>query len=60
METIWCSEFERLQSLVAGSGGSVVIESARPVGQFPLKVVADPGALPAGDEDAVSRYRARQ
>jgi hypothetical protein len=31
METIWCGEFERLQSLVAKSGGSLSIESARPV-----------------------------
>jgi hypothetical protein len=29
METIWCSEFERLQSLIAKSGGSLSIESAR-------------------------------
>ncbi|MHC2255745.1 hypothetical protein ACVILK_005437 [Bradyrhizobium embrapense] len=38
METIWCGEFERLQSLVAQAGGNVSIESARPAGQFPLKV----------------------
>jgi len=43
METIWCGEFERLQALVAKSGGSISIETARPVGQFPLKVVSDPG-----------------
>jgi hypothetical protein len=43
METLWCGEFERLQSLVAKSGGNLSIESARPVGQFPLKVVADLG-----------------
>jgi hypothetical protein len=29
METIWCGEFERLQSVVAKSGGSLSIESAR-------------------------------
>lgn len=41
METIWCNEFERLQALVAKAGGNVSIESARPVGQFPLKVIAE-------------------
>jgi len=44
MEEIWCGEFERLKALVAKAGGSVAIESARPVGQFPLKVVHDPNA----------------
>ncbi len=60
METIWCSEFERLQSLVAKEGGSVVIESTRPVGQFPLKVVADPGAVRGNEEVDIARYRTRQ
>jgi hypothetical protein len=44
MEEIWCGEFDRLKKLVAKAGGSVAIESARPVGQFPLKVVHDPNA----------------
>jgi hypothetical protein len=44
METIWCSEFDRLKALVAKVGGNVSIESARPAGQFPLKVVSDPVA----------------
>jgi hypothetical protein len=44
METIWCGEFDRLKALVAKAGGNVSIESARPVGQFPLKVVSDPVA----------------
>jgi hypothetical protein len=59
METIWCSEFERLQLLVAKAGGSVMIESARPVGQFPLKVVAD-GTPAATDEAAITRHLSRQ
>jgi hypothetical protein len=41
METIWCGEFDRLKALVAKSGGNVAIESARPVGQFPLKIVSN-------------------
>lgn len=55
METIWCGEFERLQSLVAKAGGNVSIESARPVGQYPLKVVADILAKPADVEVAATR-----
>jgi hypothetical protein len=53
METIWCGEFQRLQSLVAKSGGSLSIETARPVGQFPLKVVANPGASSVGADDVI-------
>jgi len=53
METIWCGEFERLQSLVAKAGGKVSIETARPVGQYRLKVVADLAAQPA-DSDAIA------
>lgn len=55
METIWCGEFERLQSLVAQAGGNVSIESARPAGHFPLKVVADIVAQPADVEVARTR-----
>ncbi|WP_229171423.1 hypothetical protein [Bradyrhizobium altum] len=44
METIWCGEFDRLKALVAKAGGNLAMEFARPVGQFPLKVVSDPGA----------------
>ncbi|TGN86841.1 hypothetical protein EOW77_0016270 [Bradyrhizobium yuanmingense] len=44
MEAIWCGEFDRLKSLVAKAGGNVSIESARPVGQIPLKIVSDPRA----------------
>ena len=32
IETIWCGEFERLQSLVGTSGGNISLESARPMG----------------------------
>jgi hypothetical protein len=41
IETIWCGEFERLQSLIAKDGGHLSLESAHPIGQFPLKVVED-------------------
>ena len=44
METIWCGEFDRLKMLIAKAGGNLAIESARPVGQFPLKIVSDPVA----------------
>ncbi len=60
METIWCGEFERLRSLVAQAGGNVSIESARPVGQYPLKVVADIFAKPADVEVVATRQINRQ
>ncbi|MCS3893289.1 hypothetical protein M2171_002422 [Bradyrhizobium japonicum USDA 38] len=60
METIWCGEFERLQSLVAKAGGNVAIESARPVGQYPLKVVRDLAAYPADIDVTATRHLSRQ
>jgi hypothetical protein len=59
METIWCGEFKRLQSLVAQAGGNVSIESARPAGQFPLKIVADVVAQSADVEVAAARQSNR-
>jgi hypothetical protein len=56
IETIWCGEFERLQSLVAKDGGHLTIEHARPAGQFPLKVVEDKQRT-AGDNAAVKVTR---
>jgi hypothetical protein len=55
IETIWCGEFERLQSLIAKDGGSLAIEHARPVGQFPLKVVED--RFSTNETDAVLETR---
>ncbi|MEY9881196.1 hypothetical protein [Bradyrhizobium sp. USDA 329] len=60
METIWCGEFERLQSLVAKAGGNVSIESARPVGQYPLKVVEDLAARPADVDVSATRHLSRR
>lgn len=56
IETIWCGEFERLQSLIAKDGGSLAIEHARPIGQFPLKLVEDK-SWPAGEHDEVKSSR---
>jgi hypothetical protein len=56
IETIWCGEFERLQSLIAKDGGSLAIEHARPVGQFPLKVVEDKQST-AGENNTVRASR---
>jgi hypothetical protein len=56
IETIWCSEFTRLQSLIAKEGGSLAIEHARPIGQFPLKLVEDKYGT-AGDNDVVTTPR---
>jgi hypothetical protein len=56
IETIWCGEFERLQSLIAKDGGHLAIEHARPIGQFPLKVVEDQQRTDR-DNDAVKVAR---
>jgi hypothetical protein len=56
IETIWCGEFERLQSLVAKDGGHLSLESARPIGQFPLKLVEDK-SWSAGEHDGVKSSR---
>jgi hypothetical protein len=56
IETIWCGEFERLQSLIAKDGGSLAIEHARPIGQFPLKLVEDKSGT-AGDNEGVTKPR---
>jgi hypothetical protein len=56
IETIWCGEFKRLQSLIAKDGGSLAIEHARPIGQFPLKLVEDKYGT-AGDNDVVTTPR---
>jgi hypothetical protein len=39
METIWCSEFGRLQQMLANSGGEVVVQRAIGVGIEPVKTV---------------------
>jgi hypothetical protein len=39
METIWCSEFGRLQQMLANSGGEVVVQRAIDVGVKPVKTV---------------------
>jgi hypothetical protein len=41
METIWCSEFERLQAFVGKHGGALDIEKALPAGAKTLKVIED-------------------
>jgi hypothetical protein len=40
-ETIWCSEFSHLKSVLAQSGSILHIEKALPVGSKPLKQVAN-------------------
>lgn len=41
METVWCSEFERLRTLIASSGGGIEIEHALPVGATALKLIEE-------------------
>jgi hypothetical protein len=38
-ETIWCSEFGKLQDLIAKSSGELIIERAQPVGAVAVKTV---------------------
>lgn len=49
METIWCGEFDQLQSLVAKSGGNIVLEKAMPIGKVPLKII-ETGSVAATEE----------
>jgi hypothetical protein len=56
IETIWCGEFERLQSLIAKDGGSLAIEHAHPIGRFPLKLVEDKFGT-EGDTQDVTKPR---
>src|SRR2546421_5012031 len=50
METVWCSEFERLRLWVSAAGGGIEIEHALPVGATPLKVIEDPKGREQTDE----------
>lgn len=44
-ETIWCSEFSRLKSLLEKSGTAIHIEKALPVGSKPLKQVQESSTI---------------
>ena len=52
METIWCGELERLQSLIANAGGGIKIEKAMAAGSTPIKVIED---FPEVEADVVRR-----
>jgi hypothetical protein len=42
IETIWCSDFDRLKSQIDGlNGGELKVEQARPVGEVPVLLVHD-------------------
>lgn len=45
-ETIWCSEFSRLKTLLEKSGTNLHIEKALPVGSKPLKQVLESSTIP--------------
>ncbi|MFI5344122.1 MAG: hypothetical protein ACHQUC_07875 [Chlamydiales bacterium] len=45
-ETIWCSEFSRLKSLLEKSGTAIHIEKALPVGSKQLKQVQESSTIP--------------
>ena len=52
METIWCGELERLQSLIANAGGGLRIEKATEAGATPMKIIED---FPEVESDVVGR-----
>jgi hypothetical protein len=52
METIWCGELERLQSLIASAGGGIKIEKAMAAGSAPIKVIED---FPEVEMDVVGK-----
>ncbi|PSS58941.1 hypothetical protein [Pseudomonas sp. BBP2017] len=54
IETIWCNEFGRLQAMLQGNGGELLIERAMGVGETPLKEV-----LVAEDEDMAAATQLR-
>lgn len=43
VESLWCSEFSRLQELLAKQGDNLIIERALGVGTVPLKISLDTG-----------------
>ncbi len=49
METIWCSEFDKLAAIVANNGGHVSITKAIPAGQTQLKIIDSQAAGPHSD-----------
>lgn len=51
-ETIWCSEFSRLKSLLEKSGTAIHIEKALPVGSKPLKQVKKSSTVPGRERRA--------
>jgi hypothetical protein len=59
VEAIWCSEFDRLKTLVSASGGGIEIEHALPVGTTPLKLIEDPRGREQVDEGKTLRTMQR-
>jgi len=47
-ETIWCSEFGKLQDLIAKSSGELILERAQPVGAVAVKTVVMESTVPEG------------
>jgi len=58
MEAVWCSEFQRLQTLVSESGGGIEIEHALTVGATPLKLIED--AMRPDETDEVRNLKTLQ
>jgi hypothetical protein len=41
IETVWCSDFERLKEKISGANGNLEVQLARPVGEVPVLFVRD-------------------
>ena len=40
-EVSWCSDFDKLKERIAGAGGSLAVDIARPAGHVPLEIVEE-------------------
>jgi hypothetical protein len=59
IETIWCSDFERLKVRFHAEEGSLNVEQARPVGEVPVLFVSDSAAESDRRPDVGTPQRAR-
>ena len=59
IETIWCSDFNRLKERFGGEHGSFKVEEARPVGEVPVLFVSDNTAEGDRRPDVAAPPRAR-
>jgi hypothetical protein len=59
IETLWCSDFDKLQKFLEVEGTAVAIEKATPLGAVPVKVVADTQRYDATRTTAPANLKSR-